>query len=93
MRCPKCDHVQKNNLECEKCGLIFARYQQIQEKKKLDKEARENVTREKSGNIFKYLQVFLLMIGASAATYYFVAGRTQKDSGAHVAVQPPQQVT
>ncbi|MGV1097989.1 trypsin-like peptidase domain-containing protein [Thiovibrio sp. JS02] len=32
MECPKCGHSQNETVECKKCGIIFARYQQHQEK-------------------------------------------------------------
>ena len=31
MRCPKCHQEQNNTVECDHCGVIFARYQKVQE--------------------------------------------------------------
>jgi serine protease Do len=30
MECPKCGHQQENTLECESCGIVFEKYEQIQ---------------------------------------------------------------
>lgn len=30
MKCPKCDHEQDNTFECEACGIVFEKYEQIQ---------------------------------------------------------------
>jgi serine protease Do len=33
MRCPKCQQEQNNTVECDLCGVIFARYQKVQERR------------------------------------------------------------
>jgi S1-C subfamily serine protease len=30
MKCPKCGHEQDNTFECEACGIVFEKYEQIQ---------------------------------------------------------------
>jgi S1-C subfamily serine protease len=30
MKCPKCGHEQDNTFECESCGIVFEKYEQIQ---------------------------------------------------------------
>ena len=40
MRCPKCKHEQKNQLECEACGLIFARYREVQNRRQQEEALR-----------------------------------------------------
>ena len=30
MECPKCGHQQDNTFECEACGIVFEKYEQIQ---------------------------------------------------------------
>ena len=32
MQCPKCRHQQNNTVECEACGIIFAKYEQHQQR-------------------------------------------------------------
>ena len=70
MHCPKCNHEQKNSVECEACGVIFERYKKFQEKKKT-KEAAAAETVEKSGLFPKALQLILLVLVVSGTTYYF----------------------
>jgi hypothetical protein len=38
MKCPKCGHEQDNTFECESCGIVFEKYEQIQARLK-DHEA------------------------------------------------------
>jgi len=70
MHCPKCNHEQKNALECEVCGVIFERYKQFQEKKK-EKAVAEVEPKEKSGVLLKALQLILLVVVVAGTTYYF----------------------
>lgn len=86
MRCPKCDHVQLDTVECEACGVIFAKFRKIQERRK---EAEENVS-DSSGDSssigLKILQVLLLVVVVAATTYYFTGSRNQPVS------QPPVEI-
>ncbi len=34
MQCPKCNHIQAEAPECRKCGLIFAKYEAYEQRKK-----------------------------------------------------------
>ena len=34
MKCPKCGHEQDNTFECESCGIVFEKYEQIQSRLK-----------------------------------------------------------
>jgi len=72
MRCPKCDNEQNNSSECEKCGLIFARYRKVQQRKKAEALQQESAA-EKSGIGMKVLQVLLLVTAVAGTTYYFTA--------------------
>jgi S1-C subfamily serine protease len=97
MRCPKCDHVQLDAVECEACGVIFAKYRKIQERLK---EAEENVSDsagKSSAAGLKILPVLLLVVAVAATTYYFTASRNQPVSQppvetAKVSEAPPPQV-
>ena len=40
MKCPKCMHIQENEVECGSCGIIFEKYYRFLTKKKFD-EAEE----------------------------------------------------
>ncbi len=69
MLCPKCNHEQNNTVECDVCGVIFARYQKILDRKKQE-EAHKALPGEKSGIGIKLLQIVLLVMVAGT-TYYF----------------------
>lgn len=72
MQCPKCKHVQRNRVECESCGLIFAKYKAFQEKKKLERELQEQ-GRAKGSGLVKYAAVLMLVLATAGVTYYFAA--------------------
>ncbi len=82
MRCPKCNHEQQNTVECQACGVIFKKYMRFQERKK---ELEEKKT-ENSSNTGRYLQTFLLVAVAVAATYYFA--RQSNEEMSHTAQVP-----
>jgi serine protease Do len=71
MHCPKCNHEQKNSVECEACGVIFQRYKQFQEKKKAKEALAAAEKGEKSGILSKALQLILLVVVVAGTTYYF----------------------
>ena len=71
MQCPKCNHTQHASDECEACGLIFARYEAVQERKRKAKE--EALASKQSGSGFGISTVVVLLLAAVAATYYFTS--------------------
>jgi S1-C subfamily serine protease len=77
MQCPKCNHVQQNSVECQACGLIFAKFHKVQERRKEaeEKMAEKPVAARSQG--MKALQLLLLMALVAGVTYYFTAGRNQ----------------
>ncbi len=94
MRCPKCNHQQNNTVECDICGVIFAKYQKILDRKK-EEEAQKTLPEEKAGRGaektglgLKLLQVFLLVVVVAATTYYFTGYKSMSSS-----VQPPKEAT
>lgn len=74
MRCPKCQHEQKNTLECSACGLIFAKYRKVQERKK-EELAKLDEASKQSGAGLKIFQIIGLVVVVAATTYYFTAVR------------------
>jgi serine protease Do len=84
MRCPKCKHEQINTFECAACGLIFAKYRQVVERKKQEEallaEKADKAIKAggKAGNGLKILQLFLLVVVVAATTYYFTGYHQQK---------------
>ena len=81
MRCPKCNHEQKNAVECEACGVIFQRYKKFQEKKK-EKAAAVVEAKEKSGVFLKALQLILLVVVVAGTTYYFTGYKASEQGQA-----------
>lgn len=41
MRCPKCDHSQDDETQCERCGIYFAKYAQYLQQREQRMEAQE----------------------------------------------------
>jgi S1-C subfamily serine protease len=87
MRCPKCQHEQKNSLECAACGLIFAKYRKVQERKKEEQAKLAESSSKESGSGLKIFQVIGLVAVVAATTYYFTAVR-QKEPLQQMAVAP-----
>jgi S1-C subfamily serine protease len=72
MRCPKCNHQQRDEKECESCGLIFARYRAVEQRKKEAGARKIRDEEKRSARGIKFLQIVLLTVGVAATTYYFV---------------------
>ncbi len=86
MHCPKCKHEQENGPECAACGLIFAKYREVQERRKNAALQIDNVAEtEKAPSGFSVLQVFLLVIVVAAGTYYFAGFRQHEVQNPKVA--------
>ncbi|MDJ0622795.1 MAG: trypsin-like peptidase domain-containing protein [Desulfocapsaceae bacterium] len=72
MKCPKCNHIQADSTECRKCGVIFAKYEAYEKRKR----ELENKGQKKSGtnsNAVKFGLAFLLIIATAGLTYYFTS--------------------
>ncbi len=80
MRCPKCGHTQSSSLECGACGLIFARYKAVQERKKQAAQDKENALAKQSGSGFKTSSVIVFLLIAVSATYFFTTRSTPDTS-------------
>jgi serine protease Do len=80
MRCPKCNHRQTTTMECESCGLIFARYNRFQQKKKKQKEEAEE--QKESGGLLKYSQFFIIILVSIGLTYYYLDRKNSSDQEA-----------
>ncbi len=73
MQCPSCGHKQTSHLECERCGIIFEKYQKRQERLASEnaalKEKAEQKARSGMPGILVGLLIGLLLAGS--AFYYF----------------------
>lgn len=86
MYCPKCKHEQENGPECAACGLIFAKYREVQERRKKEAQQRQNVAPQKKATSgLPIIQVMILVIVVAVTTYYFSGYRQQK---MHQQVEP-----
>jgi len=74
--CPKCHHEQDGQVECEACGLIFARYSRFQQKQKEQEEILQTEKQQRPKAFSRFLQVALLVIVTASVTYYFSRGKT-----------------
>jgi serine protease Do len=74
--CPKCQHEQNGQVECEACGLIFARYNHFQQKQKEQEEISQTGRQQQTPG--RLLQVVLLVIVTASVTYYFSRGKTEQ---------------
>ncbi len=71
MQCPKCNHIQAESAECRKCGVIFARYEAYEQRKKDLAEQKSQTTQARTSGILKFSQVIVLVLVVAATTYYF----------------------
>ena len=93
MRCPKCGHTQASTDECEACGLIFARYQAVQERKRKAAEEKAHAKSSSSGSGLKLSSVFILVLAAVAATYYFTSDKSPQVSSTSVPLLAESETT
>lgn len=67
MECPKCHHKQDGVLECESCGVVFAKYEEYLAK---IREQRYEKLEKKSGKTI--VNVILAVVIAAVVIYFFV---------------------
>ena len=73
IRCPKCSNEQRSRVECEVCGVIFAKYLRYQERRQEERAAHES-GKDKSSKKIRMLLMSLALVALSAGgTYYFMA--------------------
>ena len=77
IRCPKCMHEQTEQLECEACGLIFAKYNQFLQKQKDKEEILQEGQQQRQKTRSRLLQAALLVFITASVTYYFSRGKTE----------------
>jgi serine protease Do len=75
MVCPKCGHNQNSGTECERCGIIFARYEAIQKRRKEEAKRLVQSSDAKQSGIGKLLSTVLLIAVVAGTTYYFTRSK------------------
>lgn len=73
MLCPKCGHTQFSTMECEACGLLFARYKMVQERKKKATEEKGGASPRQSKAGLQLSSVISLVLIAVAGTYFYTS--------------------
>lgn len=79
MQCPSCGHKQTSHLECERCGIIFEKYQKRQERLASEKAALEEKAAQKTQKGIPRILIGVcigLLIGGGA--FYFSTSKTEE---------------
>jgi serine protease Do len=79
MRCPKCNHVQRNLIECESCGIIFEKYRQFQEKKKEEVQRQASAAKRRNKGLLAGAAL-LGVVSLAAGAFYFLGSGTATDT-------------
>jgi serine protease Do len=89
IRCPKCQHEQDGQIECEACGIIFAQYNRFLLKQKEQIEQEELLLIEQQGqqkSSGRPYQAAILVIATAAVTWYFSGWKPQHQTPSPVTV-------
>ncbi len=89
IRCPKCSHEQYGRVECEACGLIFAKYKQAQQRRQEQQQNRQ-AEKKRLAKRFGLVWKAALLVGITAGTTYYFLRPTPPAPVARV--QPLEQV-
>ncbi len=97
--CPKCGRMQQhNNKECESCGLIFARYKKLQQRRQELKKQEAQKKQVKNKQFRTLMQTLLFVFISAGVTAYFLRPDTNNKPTHSVTTsesiqQPPAKVT
>jgi serine protease Do len=82
MQCPKCGHQQTRVIECEKCGIIFAKYRERQEAAAAQKEtvAQETQKAPAQGSGWLVPAVVILGLALGLGGYWFGSHKGEQAS-------------
>lgn len=92
MQCPSCGHKQTNHLECERCGIIFEKYQKRQERLASEKAALEEKAKQKTKKGIPGILIGLcigLVVGGGAF-YYNSTNTKETPSVTNNKTNPPR---
>ncbi len=89
IRCPKCDHQQLGKEECEACGLLFRRFEQVQDRKlEPTVNHQDDPAPQDTGLRSRLVSALVLVVLTASLTYYFVGYTPQPKTAS-----PPQPLT
>ena len=88
MKCPKCEHYQAGTVECEKCGIVFERY--IQRQERIVKEQEQAVINVASGQSSSsvWMVVGVLVFLLAGGWGYYSSTRPSSSLQSSVATGP-----
>ncbi|MBM9614506.1 trypsin-like peptidase domain-containing protein [Desulfobulbus rhabdoformis] len=69
--CPKCKHEQTSTKECESCGLIFAKYAQVQQRNREQAQQEAQEAPSQTSRLPLILVLVLVATVAGSAGFYF----------------------
>lgn len=74
IRCPKCSHQQTNPEECEACGVLFHKFERVQERKKEEVLPSSMEPPRNTGFGPRIASALVLVVLTASLTYYLVGG-------------------
>lgn len=77
IRCPKCSHQQANQEECEACGLLFGKFERLQERKQEQAADHDESKPQGAGIGSRLISACILVLVTASLTYYLVSGNKQ----------------
>lgn len=77
IRCPKCAHQQEGQEECEACGLLFRKFERVQDRKQEPVGKQDEPAPRDTGFGSRLVSALVLVVLTAALTYYFIGGNQQ----------------
>ncbi|HID70059.1 MAG TPA: trypsin-like serine protease [Desulfobacterales bacterium] len=92
MQCPSCGHKQTSHLECERCGIIFEKYQKRQERLASEKAALADKAEQqaKKGTPGILIGLCIGLVVGGGAFYYNSSSTKESPSVADKEIKLPQ---
>lgn len=81
MDCPKCGERQSGTVECEKCGVIFAKYEAYLQRQQITAGKKG---KSSTGNSAQLVQLLLVAVIVAGLTYYFTRPKTLETADSSV---------
>ena len=80
IRCPKCMHEQSEQPECQACGLIFAKYNLVQQRQREQGKNLQAGQEQRKKTMSSLFQIALLVLLTASVTYYFSRGKAESNA-------------
>jgi len=79
IRCPKCAHQQTGQEECEACGLLFRKFERIQDRKQEPLVQQNDPAPQVTGWGSRLISALVLVGLTASLTYYFIRGEQRNN--------------